>query len=132
VVLPTLTRLGYDFARWDNTPTTMPDSDIIVKAKWTPLEVNYKIEVYKENADDDGYTLVSEETKTALAGSNVRHDEPMHSKPQEFILNPDHPNSVLEAIVEGDGTTVLKVYYTRALITVEINYNSLKPNESKT
>ena len=66
VDLPTPTRLGYEFVGWENAPTTMPASDVNVKAKWTAIEVDYKVEIYKENADDDGYTLAFEETKEHL------------------------------------------------------------------
>jgi len=114
-------RVGYEFAGWDNLPTTMPANDLTLKANWTPLEVTYKEEIYQENPDDDGFTLVSEETKSALSGSTVEMED-IHSIPQPFIIFLEHEETNQEDTVNGDGSTVLKLFYKRRLINVVFNF----------
>ena len=68
----TPTKAGYVFNGWDKTvPTTMPAENTSYKAKWTAGDATYTVVYWQENADDDGYSYVGDEKKTAKAGTTV-------------------------------------------------------------
>lgn len=126
ITLPTPTYAGYEFVGWYSdeakttpfTETTMPAADVTLYAKWNPLKVNYSIEYYIENADDDDYKLAHTDRKEELTGTEVT------ATPLELAWateNEDHPDRVASGTVAGDGSLVLKLYYKRNTYTLTVN-----------
>ncbi len=122
------TVVGYTFAGWntqaDGTgdmvsfPYT-PVSNITLYAQWTPQQVNFKIIVYKEVLDGNGYvtnpTQYTAHTileKQVLAGSELT---PSYIISQIGTNDPgnlyefDHAEGVSHVV--GDGSTVVGAYY---------------------
>ncbi len=123
--LPTLatpTKSGHEFIGWDITPpTTMPTEDITLTATWSDgQEVNYSVVYWLQDAESDTYNYVTTVSKTALAGSEVS----VSTTPTTAIFNgeiADYVQSIsgqsINATVDGDGSTVINIYYDREEIT---------------
>ena len=88
---------------------------ITYKAK---TDIVYKVRLYLENVEDDGYTFSEELTFTGTTGDAINPQSIEH-----FIF--DHASGYTEEdgmIIKGDGTTVIKAYYNRERYT--INFSS--------
>lgn len=131
------TRAGYVFRGWElieyagNTPTaeeeaacnvinssslTVPTANLKFRAKWETTDTTYTVVYWTENADDDGYTYHSNEKFNAQSATIVNGAD--HPKTlTHFTLNTDKTDK--NVIVEGDGSTVVNVYYTRNRYTLE-------------
>lgn len=131
------TRAGYVFDGWElieyagNTPTaeeksaceiintaslTVPTANIKFRAKWKTTETTYTVVYWTENADDDGYTYHSHEKFNAQSATVVNGSD--HPKTlTHFTLNTDKTDK--KVTVEGDGSTVVNVYYNRNRYTLE-------------
>ncbi len=110
---------GYDFSSWDDEiPATMPDNDLSFKAVWTPsTNTHYSVTVYKQNADDDGYTAEVTDCKgTTEAPVSVTPDTIEH-----FVYNESKSKTSDE--IAPDGSTDLAIYYDRETHTVTFNFN---------
>ena len=128
----TPTKAGYSFRGWtlDGTtivdlPATMPDANLTYTAVWGNAEmVNYTVVYWRENANDSNYSFWGQVTKQAVAGtlvsgaddvpesiSNATVDGETVNEKQYFTYNSAKTNKNVE--VNGDGTTVVNVYYYR-------------------
>lgn len=123
--LPTTTRPGYDFVRWNLpngnqlTLNYKPTSDITVTARWTPSSVqNYSVVFWRQNASDDvdaspkTYYYDHTDIRQGTTGSIVsltNADKNGYGTGFEF----NAASSTTSAEVMGDGSTVLNVYYDR-------------------
>ena len=125
------TRAGYDFAHWsisaddstgafDFSATPITD-DTVLYAIWTPATVNYTVVYWFEKPNITGepgtepsnYAYKMSETKTAVAGSTVA---PVAADLQGIDYGVfDHSDS---EVVAGNGTTVVNVYFKRAIYTI--------------
>ena len=119
-----VTRAGYTFDGWYTdancttafTATTMPDHDVTLYAKWTAQGgISYTVEHYQQNVTDDDYTLADRESKTGAAGQLTAAESKSYLgfTAQNFD----------QQTVKGDGSTVVKVYYTRNEYTLTYNLN---------
>ena len=139
------TREGYTFAGWYTTSHCTGDAytfdgnksiteNTTLYAKWTPKVVTYKIVYWQENPDDYGFSYVESEKATGTAGS-VTSTSGLASRYSGFHLHSsdkieddrteltDVPDShyeyqTEEAVIKGDGTTVVNVYYDRNVYTI--------------
>lgn len=72
-------------------------------------DIVYKVRLYLENVEDDGYTFSEELTFTGKTGDAIN--------PQSInYFTFDHASGYTEedgAIIKGDGSTVIKAYYNR-------------------
>ena len=108
---PTTTRAGYDFDGWDydfNNPIT---KNTEITASWTAhTDTPYKIEYYLQNLDNDNYTLIETVTEygTTDTTATIAPKEIAH-----FTFNQTHASNKLSDNINGNGSTVLKIYYTR-------------------
>ncbi len=73
----------------------------------------YTVEHYKENSKDDGYTLVEEDTQT-LYGSGT-------TNAQANLYDGFTPQPIEQLEIAQDGSTVVKVYYTRNVYTIQLD-----------
>ncbi len=143
VALPTaanVARAGYEFTGWTATYADGSTEDnvtvvaefiagtVTLTANWNAVEVNYVVEIYvsvNENSETDTYpetpdntytlTAITDTTATVdpatyLADAGVGH-----------VFDEYNTNNVLSYNVNGDGSTVLKVYYMRAVYGLTFN-----------
>ena len=103
---------------------TNSDLDIDISLN---TQSTYKVEHYKQNIEDDNYTLVESdsENKTGTIGTNT---EAVAKSYEGFSVNPFEQKPIL-----ADGSTTVKIYYTRNVYTVIFNANggSLKDDTSQ-
>jgi uncharacterized repeat protein (TIGR02543 family) len=119
-----VTRAGYAFDGWYTdagcttafTTATMPAENITLYAKWTAQGgISYTVEHYQQNVADDDYTLADTESKTGATGQPTAAES--KSYPGFTAQNFD------QQTVKGDGSTVVKVYYTRNEYTLTYDLN---------
>jgi len=119
-----VTRAGYTFDGWYTdadcttafTAATMPAENITLYAKWTAQGgISYTVEHYQQNVAGDDYTLADKESKTGAAGQPTAAES--KSYPGFTAQNFD------QQTVKGDGSTVVKVYYTRNEYTLTYDLN---------
>lgn len=119
-------RAGYTFDGWytdktctsgnEFTATTMPAENITLYAKWIAQgNISYTVEHYQQNVTDDGYTLANTESKTGAAG------QPTAAESKSYLGFT--VQGFDQQTVKGDGSTVVKVYYTRNEYTLTYDLN---------
>ena len=72
---------------------------------YLPTEVEYRVDVYFQNVNDDGYTFQSTETLMGLTGSKVPHTTVSYEGMYELL----HETPTIAA----NGSTRVEVYYNR-------------------
>ena len=121
---PITSRIGYTFVAWDynfNTPIT---SNITINANWNADgDTPYKVEYYLQNLDKTGYIpMTSEEENLTGATDTTAYAE--QKTFEHFTLN--SYMSALSGNINGNGSLVLKVYYTRNTYNVSVSRNNTK------
>ncbi|MFP4457795.1 MAG: InlB B-repeat-containing protein, partial [Clostridia bacterium] len=114
-------REGYNFIGWDPViPDSMPANNMTITAKWEPRDdIEYKIEHYQQNIDDNDYTL--KDTESLLGTTEERVFAT--TKTYEGF---DNPSTTPSGIILGDGSLVLEQYYDREEFNVTFkDYNGL-------
>lgn len=107
-------KAGYTFGGWTPAkPETMPASDMTLTAQWTAGQANYQVQYWLENANDDNYSYDSSVQRSAAVGSSVSGSGEDKTY-QGFTF--DHADQ--NVTVNGDGTSVVNVYYKRNEYTV--------------
>ena len=125
---PELTKAGYSLS-WD-TDFSNITSDLEVNAVWTAnVNTPYKVEHYVRNLDTEveGYTLKETEDKTGTTDTLVTAE---YKEYEGFTKNEEYVGRVESGNVSGDGTLVLKLYYSRNSynITYELNGGTVTGN----
>lgn len=143
------TRAGYVFAGWelvgvdgvkptetqkaqydinDGNQIAIPQANLSYKALWTTQETTYTMVFWKENADDNNYSYWGYMTINAMSGSIVsgadRISEVAGIEDEAYFTY----NATLtdkNVVVEGDGSTVVNVYYTRNTYTLTFEADGL-------
>ena len=101
---------------------TLPDANLVFRARWITQIVNYTMVFWKENINDNGFTYWGcLDGLSALSGTTVsgedRIDEISGIDDERYFTY----NAALtdkNVLVEGDGSTVVNVYYTRNRYTI--------------
>lgn len=116
------TKPGYAFAGWDKTiPTTMPAANTSYKANWIVGEAGFTVVFWYENANDDGYSVAGTyqpanvKPGTQKSSGDYRNQSFTGRDGDHFTYN---TNKVETVTVNGDGSTVLNVYFTRNSYTL--------------
>ena len=126
LTLPTPTKTGYTFAGWYNgdtqfTATTMPEENLRLTARWTAnTNTAYKVEHYWQNLADDGYTLNETENKTGTTGSTTAAAAKSYPG---FTAG-----TVTQRPIAADGSTVVRINYTRNSYKLTWNFDGGKEN----
>ena len=122
------TKTGYTFEGWytdENLNTKysgatdkIPDMQegikgITLYAKWTPADVNYKVERYTQKLDGTYEAYGSVETKTAKTGTKT---EVVASQITGFTSK-----AIEQQTVMADGSTVVEIYYDRDKYNITFN-----------
>ncbi len=112
---PTTTRIGYTFDGWNYDFSKPIIKNTTITARWSPnADTPYRVEYYQENINDDEYTLFETVDLQALTDTVATAEQKEY---EHFTFNED--KSILNGEVFGDGSLVLKVYYTRNIYTLE-------------
>ena len=128
ITLTATTKAGYTFKGWYDGETLKSTEEVCTvtvegaatyTAKWTAnTNTKYLVRYYVQSLDDpDTYQKREEVEKTGTTGTTAT------AEIKEFThFTHDggaYSSSVLSATIKGDGSTVLKVFYTRDSYTVE-------------
>ena len=121
-----ISKFGYDFVGWyesssyEGTPFTSFSEKTNVKlyAKWSAkTNIPYKVNHYKENLENDDYTLVETETKKGTAFSKTKAtSKQKHEFAENGRLGFD-VESIKQEKIDPNGNTVINIYYKRKRIT---------------
>jgi uncharacterized repeat protein (TIGR02543 family) len=113
-VIPTPTRVGYNFSGWSlngkiisasGTWSTASDSTLL--ANWTARnDIKYTINYYGQNISDDNYSLMDSTIKTGTADSLIA------VSPQNLTGFTANSGSKAQ-IISPNGSTVFSFYYKR-------------------
>ncbi len=115
--------VGYEFNGWFTKDgdkyvagtTTVPNANVTYYAKFTGLEVTYTVNVYFEKVDGSGWETVQSTSVPGVAGDTAEYTETFEG----FTLDTDL--STTEAVIKGDSTTVLVIYFTRNDVTITVD-----------
>lgn len=129
VTLNAITNAGYTFIGWYNGETKittelsftfiMPNENLDYTAKWlADINTPYKVEYYLENANDNNYTLQESDTEIFVGTTDTIATVEVNKTYEHFTYNAN--KSVLSGNINGNGSTVLKVYYTRDTCKISI------------
>lgn len=116
------------------TNVTLPAMNLKYQAIWDVTTTHYTIVYWKENADDDGYTywgsrLVGVAADGTTENGNVKSgyvvsgkddikDYPKIHNDEWVYFTYNAAKTDKNVIVEGDGSTVVNVYYYRNVYTI--------------
>ena len=109
----------------ENTENT-PTSDEQTKEEETPTKASYTIEHYKQNIDDDEYTLVIADTENKN-GKIENYTSAIAKDYDGFISQKPEQQKIA-----ADGSTTVKIYYDRKKITLTLNLYGGKGDKSIT
>ena len=134
--MPETTRLGYDFGGWydnaeceGNAQETLPEimkaGTTTYYAKWTArTDTAYTVEHYLQDLDGEGYTLTETEPKTGTTGTEVTAEPKSYTG---FTFDNSVEGTVQTGTIAGDGSLVLRLYYTRNSYKVTYTYEGTAP-----
>ena len=127
---------GYNFTGWntaaDGTGTgyeagdSIPigDADVTLYAQWESATAGYTVEYYKQNFEDDEYTLVEADTLTP--SGNIGEEVTAPGRTYDgFTFNAEKSNQT--GTITADGNLVLKMYYDWTRYTVRYEYEGTVP-----
>lgn len=112
-------RPGYVFNGWFTEAGAAADFAAIAEnttlvAGWKAGNASYTVIHFLENANDDGYSSKDIETRTGATGSQTAAAAKSYTG---FTAQ-----TITQATIAGDGSTIVKVYYTRNVYEVKF-YN---------
>lgn len=127
VSVETPTKAGYSFNSWDKEiPKTVPAENMTFTAIWGPEDVKYTVVFWYENANDEDYSVAGSMTASGPAGTSVSSAKHKDSNFQNrdnahFTYNNEKAETVT---INGDGSSVLNVYFTRNTYTITFKGNN--------
>ncbi|MBO4533814.1 MAG: InlB B-repeat-containing protein [Treponema sp.] len=106
-------KTGYVFSSWDeNVPATFGLQNKEYTAVWAPgTGTLYKVEHWQQNIDDDEYSIVSSDTENMFGTT----DSPTEAVAKNYIGF--DAKDITQGLIAPDGSTVIKLYYDRKIIT---------------
>ena len=124
------TKPGYTFNSWDQEiPKTMPAENTTFKANWKIGESGFTVVFWYENANDNGYSVAGTyKPANVKPGTEKKSDDYKNQDftgrdTKHFTYNAGKAETVT---VNGDGSTVLNVYYTRNTYTLTFKDGNIK------
>lgn len=129
------TKPGYDFDGWYNGNTqfafdSILDTDLILKAHWAEKKnVQYTVIHRLENADDNNYSYKESETKTGTAGAQTNATAKDTKRVEDY--KGFTAQTITQETINGDGSTIVNVYYKRNVYTVKFYSYSRSFSSSK-
>ena len=122
--IPQPTRAGYIFTGWSpDVPATVPTVDVTYEAQWEARQDTlYQVVYLQQNINSNSHTVVDKERYRGTTDQLAQVAEDMEREYEGFRLDKSIEGTVLNAHVAGDGSTVLKLYYTRDAHKLTIRY----------
>ena len=121
---------GYTFSGWSTGDFTMPAQDVEITGSFTANgDTAYTVEHYQQNLAGDGYDLVEADTEH-LTGET---DTTATANPKAytgFTFDGTVEGTVASGNIAGDGSLVLKLYYTRNSCGVTYAYTGTVPADA--
>ena len=113
----------------DIMPSTIPAQNQKYKALWKTTNTTYTVVYWRENADDKGYSYWGQATMNATSASYVSGSDNVPDSVTVATVNGEEVdersyftyNDALtdkDVLIEGDGSSVINVYYTRNYYTI--------------
>ncbi|MEM5781017.1 MAG: InlB B-repeat-containing protein, partial [Lawsonibacter sp.] len=107
--------LGEDLSAAYDFSASITDS-FTLYAKWAPrTDTAYKVEHYRQNVENDGYTLFETDDLQGTTDANVTATAKSYTG---FHENAGTADRVASGTVAPDGSLVLKLYYDRDTYTI--------------
>ena len=130
ISVDTPTKPGYTFKGWDKEiPKTMPADNTSYKASWKIDTSGFTVVFWYENANDDGYSVAGTYKPADVKPGTEKKSEDYKNQSftgrddKHFTYNAAKAETVT---VNGDGSTVLNVYYTRNTYTLTFKDGNIK------
>ena len=118
-------KAGYDFIGWANEPAVMPANDVTATGYFVArTDTAYQVQHYKQNLEDDGFTLAETEELTGKTDTIATATPKTYTG---FMLDRTVEGTVASGNIAGDGSLVLKLYYTRNSYDVTYAYTGTVP-----
>ena len=110
---------------YSTLPSTVPAIPLAFKAKWTTTNTTIKVVYWLENANDTEFSVLTQQTvNNVQSASYVNGSDyktlPNNSATSDFIGHITYATSDSHVLVEGDGSTIVNVYYTRNRYTLRV------------
>ena len=120
---------GYTFSGWSREDGfTMPAENVTITGSFTANgETPYKVEHYQQNLEDDGYTLADTENLTGETDTTATANPKTYTG---FTFDGTVEGTVASGNIAGDGSLVLKLYYTRNSYEVSYAYTGTVPADA--
>ena len=120
---------GYTFSGWSREDGfTMPAENVTITGSFTANgETPYKVEHYQQNLEDDGYTLADTENLTGETDTTATANPKAYTG---FTFDGTVEGTVASGNIAGDGSLVLKLYYTRNSYDVTYAYTGTVPADA--
>lgn len=141
VLAPAEVKPGYTFDGWTldaegsgdrytaGETFNMPGTDVVLYPQYTANTVNYKVEHYLQNLENDSYTLTGDaETlsgktdSTAIYTASTVSGFAFAADKTEFVSRIDETESETGNAVLADGSLVVKLYYDRNSYDVKVKH----------
>ena len=121
-------KAGYDFIGWANEPAVMPANDVTATGYFVArTDTAYQVQHYKQNLEDDGFTLAETEELTGKTDTIATANPKTYTG---FTLDRTVEGTVASGNIAGDGSLVLKLYYTRNSYDVTYAYTGTVPADA--
>lgn len=122
---------GYVFNGWRDekgdvykfTSGDIPAHDTTYTAVWKAVDTDVTVIFWTENPNDIGYSYNSSIQRQALSGTTVSsHDyyTQWNYSDKDYFIYDD--SRIEEKVIEGDGSTILNVYFKRRVYTLKFYY----------
>lgn len=119
---PTTSRTGYTFAGWGFDFSTPITHNTTITALWQAhTNTPYKVEYYLQNLENNEYTL--QETKNLTGTTDTTANAEVKTY-EHFTFN--RSLSTISGNINGSGSLVLKVYYTRDAYAYSVTNQNTK------
>ena len=125
--VPITRRAGYTFTRWTYDFSKAITKNTEIKAVWSiNTDTKYKTEYYLQNIENDEYTLHETSDLRGTTDTTATAEQKTY---EHFTFNANA--STMQGNINGNGSLVLKVYYTRDKynVTFKSNGGTLKNGE---
>lgn len=104
------TKDGYAFDGWNPIlPGSYPAENSTYTAKWRQTSANYTVKVYKQNIENDEYTLDSTNIKNGKIGSKTNETAPSIPGFEDA--------KIVQTVITADDRDVVEIRYDRKLIS---------------
>ncbi|MCF0230542.1 MAG: InlB B-repeat-containing protein, partial [Parasporobacterium sp.] len=125
-VAPAATAPGYTFSGWDRQGAfNMPAANVEIKGSFTAkLDTPYKVEHYLQNLDNNDFTKYAVQDFQGTTGTTAYATPNSYTG---FTFDSSVAGTVMSGTIAGDGSLVLKLYYTRNSYKVTYEYVGTVP-----